>query len=246
MEEQWKTIIINDEETHFMISNYGRVRNLKTQHWKHKGLLKPRHNPHTGYYTNDIKVGDKWVTFYIHRLVAQAFIPNPEELPQVNHKDGDKSNNKVSNLEWCTAEQNMEHCFRNELNSQAKPCNVYTLKGEFVGRYDSFREAARQLNIKSPDGENPKHKSVTHHSNQYQWRIDGDDTPVSDISETCKYFKCGVVALTKDGKFVKAFETISQAYEWLGAGHSAISQVCKGKRNSYKGYKWVYARHYFK
>lgn len=246
MEEQWKMIIIDNEETHFMISNLGRVRNLKTQHQKHKGLLKSRLNPRNGYYRNDIKVGDKWRTFYTHRLVAQAFIPNPNGLPQVNHKDGDKSNNKVSNLEWCTAERNMQHCFRHELNSQAKPCYVYTLTGEFVARYDSFSEAARQLNIKTPDMENSAHKSETHHSNQYQWRIEGDDTPVSDISETCKYYKCGVVALTKDDKFVKAFETISEAYEWLGAGNSAISDVCKGKRKSYKGYKWVYARHYFK
>ncbi len=63
----------------------------------------------------------------VHRLVAEAFIPNPEHLPQVNHIDGDKTNNSISNLEWCNPRQNAEHC-RDFIGSKSQKINMAKAK----------------------------------------------------------------------------------------------------------------------
>lgn len=77
------------------------------------------------YRVTTIQVDGKQKHLYIHRLVAKAFIPNPHNKPQINHKDGDPSNNHVSNIEWCTPSENMQHAYKNGLidpMKNAHPC----------------------------------------------------------------------------------------------------------------------------
>ena len=64
-----------------------------------------------GYLTTNTKIGGRTVCLRAHRLVAEAYIPNPDNKPYVNHKDGNKQNNHVSNLEWCTAKENVQHAY---------------------------------------------------------------------------------------------------------------------------------------
>lgn len=93
----------------------------------------------------------------IHRLVAKAFIPNPYKLPQVNHIDGDKTNNKVSNLEWCTASYNVRHAFAHNLrknkkgieNKLSKAIKQFDKDGNLIKTYGSIREAERITGIKN-------------------------------------------------------------------------------------------------
>ena len=87
-----------------VLSNNRHAR-YKKRRWKTQRLQ------NSGYPVVDIVINGKQKTRTVHRLVAEAFIPNPEKLQQVNHIDGNKQNNKVSNLEWCTASRNIQHSY---------------------------------------------------------------------------------------------------------------------------------------
>lgn len=108
---RWKYITLNGIKTYYRIYDDGKVFNEK----RHK-FLKLRVN-NTGYMIVHIRITKLGLNAYIqvHRLVATAFIPNPDNLPQVNHKDGDKTNNNVSNLEWVSAQENTIHAYRTGL-----------------------------------------------------------------------------------------------------------------------------------
>ena len=112
-----------------------------------------------------LKVTLRDTNFSVHRLVALAFISNPLNKPQVNHIDGNKENNNVSNLEWCTNEENHKHKMLNNLNVAPKGKDHYlhnktgelhhssrkvvqlSLSGEYIQTYGSIREAGRMLDV---------------------------------------------------------------------------------------------------
>lgn len=115
MKEIWKAI--KDYEGKYEVSNLGRVKSLeRTSRFNRKikeKILAPRE--HTGGY---LRVQLSRKDFYIHRLVAETFIPNPENKSQVNHIDGNKRNNRVDNLEWNTPLENNLHAIRTGLNKK--------------------------------------------------------------------------------------------------------------------------------
>ena len=100
-----------------------------------------------GYQRLGLRTKGKRKWFNVHRLVAQTFIPNPDNKPFVNHIDGNKSNNHVENLEWCNQSENMIHAFKTGLKSPShpKPVKQYTLGGEFIKEYPSREEASRSV-----------------------------------------------------------------------------------------------------
>lgn len=100
--EEWRPIRFTNG--HYEVSNMGRVKNVKTGH-----VLKPLDDGNRGYKRVCLSHYDYQKRFKIHRLVAMEFIPNPNNLPQVNHIDGNKENNCASNLEWVSVKENVVH-----------------------------------------------------------------------------------------------------------------------------------------
>lgn len=119
--EEWRPIV--GFEGLYEVSNTGQVRN-------HRGKLLRPGLDHQGYLKCVLCKGGKTKTIYIHRLVAQAFIPNPMYLKQVNHKDEDKSNNNVDNLEWCTARYNVNY---GSAQKKRVKTNIINGKYKFTG-----------------------------------------------------------------------------------------------------------------
>ena len=111
MKEEWKYIYILDEKTEYLVSSKGRVFSKYSNK-----ILKPDIS-NCGYLRVDIYKNKKHKKISVHRLVAIAFINNPNNLPEVNHKDGDKTNNSVENLEWVTSSENDYHAYLTGIKS---------------------------------------------------------------------------------------------------------------------------------
>ena len=131
MIEQWKFIV---DYPDYEVSNLGRIKSLKGGKEK---LLNPKINT-CGYLQVSLFKNGEEKYYLVHRLVASAFIPNPNNYPQVNHKDENKLNNCVDNLEWCTNQYNQDY-------SNSKQVGQYDLNGNLIKTWKSASEIQRQL-----------------------------------------------------------------------------------------------------
>lgn len=130
----------------YQISNLGRVKNIKTNRIRKQGYDKD-HYPKVELCNKKKYSKDKSIK--IHRLVAENFIPNPHNLPEVNHIDGNKLNNSVSNLEWCSSKYNSRHriyCLKKNSHWACKRIKCVELNKEF----DSIAEGARYIGVTQP------------------------------------------------------------------------------------------------
>ena len=149
--EIWKDI--KDYEEMYQISDLGRVKSLariikhQNRHYRKDKILKTSIDNH-GYLQVTLCKNGKVKRFHVHRLVAQAFIPNPENKPQVNHIDGNKLNNNINNLEWNTAGENTYHAYKNDLiKHYNRKINQYDLDGNFIKTWDSAKDIEIKINI---------------------------------------------------------------------------------------------------
>ena len=166
MSEIWKDVL--GWEGLYQVSNLGNVRTL---HYKKPYLMHPVVDA-SGYMRVSFVLPNskKYKRYGVHRLVAEAFIQNPDNLPQINHKDENKQNNCSDNLEWCTNRYNCNygnHCNnvrdsrigmkfselhidnlrKSHVKSQGKSVIQLSKRGEIIGRFDSISDASRLLNI---------------------------------------------------------------------------------------------------
>ena len=132
---------IKNYEGLYAVTSCGRVWS-----YKYKKFLKPRDNG-KGYLFVGLFKDGVHKQYYIHRLVAEAYIPNPENYPMINHKDENKANNCLQNLEWCNASYNTNYGTRNEKvsNKLKIPILQYDLNGNFIREWPSATDVGREV-----------------------------------------------------------------------------------------------------
>ena len=114
--------------------------------YRRKKFLKPVAN-RVGYFYVNLCINGNHTSYAIHRLVAEAYIPNPYNLPQINHRDENKANNCLQNLEWCDTKYNINYGTRNEKasNSRKIPILQYDLDGNFIREWSSATDVGQEV-----------------------------------------------------------------------------------------------------
>lgn len=172
--EIWKDI--EGYEGLYQVSNMGRVRSLDRKDARGnriKGTMLAGGSDGKGYHTIALCRDGDVKNNLTHRLVAKAFLDNPNNLPEVNHKDEDKENNAVSNLEWCTSRYNIMYGTRTKRAAKAKEQPIYVVSGS-GNRYffSSTKKAAELLGL---DGYNVSkclnRKRKHHHGFSFMWAV---------------------------------------------------------------------------
>ena len=140
-EEIWCPV--KNYESLYEVSDQGRVKSIG---YGKERILSPGKLQNGYLRVNLCKNGER-KNLLVHRLVAQAFIPNPDNLPEVNHKDEDKDNNSVQNLEWCDRKYNNDYGTRTQRVSEklSKPVIQYSKSGELVREWKSTHDVERNL-----------------------------------------------------------------------------------------------------
>lgn len=230
-----KNIVIDNISTSYFITEKGQCYNNNTGKY-----LKGQANPKNNYISFNLTLPNgKKKRCYAHRLVAQAFIPNSDPMKvEVNHKDGDKQNNCVDNLEWVTKAENAQHALKNELR-KFKHVFCFNKDKELVAEYKTIPEAAIAVQssysvIQAALTQTPKVLAKG-----FYW----SRNPV--LEETKVYQNLGkakeVYQYDLNGKFINKYSSTGEAARSLGISKGThIGECCRGKLKTCKGFIWRY------
>lgn len=245
MKEIWKDI--NGYNGVYQVSNKGRVRSFnrhgKGEYRNYKPIILKPCIPKSGTskYARVNLCSDKMKPTSIHRLVAETFIPNPENKPEVNHKNGIKTDNRVENLEWVTRSENAKHAHKTGL---AKCWNkgkhgIYSV--ETLSKMSESRKGiplSDEVKAKLK-GKTPWNKDK--HTGQIPWNkgkknVYSESTIESMIGK--KRIKVNQYDL--ENNFIKTWDSAREAEKHTNANHSGIIRCCKGLRKTSGNYKWEF------
>lgn len=234
--EEWRDVA--GYEGLYRVSNLGRIYSVRRNKFM-------SFYDHHGYKRLKIDKQGKEKDFALHRLVAFAFLPNPDNLPFINHKDENKENNRVSNLEWCTAKYNSNY-------SISKPIAQYTKKGELVAVYLSAREASRWTGIDDSSIGCVVCGLRTKSAGGFLWKfIDkGQYVDVNNMAyftglpykRLFKDCRRPVRQYTKEGLFIREYRSaVDAAKANPNTSQGSISSVCNKAYKTAGGYVWCYS-----
>lgn len=217
----------------YYISKYGEVYSKKS------GLLKLVRPGHIKKRYLIVNLNNRERKSYrLHRLVAMTWIPNPSDLPEVNHKDGNTKNNKAKNLEWVTRKENQKH--RRSILEQkgfVKSVVQSSLDGSYIQKFESIVAAGKSTGINSRTicaVCNGQGRSAGGFLWCFENDYKGDSLALHKASKK-------VVQFDLEGKYVRTFESVKQAAEETGCLYNNISACCHGRCKTSNGYIWKFA-----
>lgn len=254
MEEIWKDI--EGFEGIYQVSSFGRVRSITRKQENglgriYIGKIKTQSKTKWGYLCVHLCKNGKYYCPVVHRLVAKAFIPNPDNLPCVNHKSEIRTENRVENLEWCTYLYNNNYGTRKDKLSKAQknsdyiqnkqiPVYQFDKQGNFIASYPSSVEAAEAVGASSGNIRNGCKKGIYHKG--FVWSYSRECPPIRAKRGPYKlnYSRFKAIEQYKDGVLIATYKTAADAERETGVGHSRITSCCKGKISQSSGYIWKY------
>lgn len=231
-----KQIIIDNISTNYFITENGQCYNIIT-----KKFLKGQVRKKNGYLSFCLTLPQgKKKRVYAHRLVALYFIPKENKAKtEVNHKDGNKLNNCVDNLEWVTPAENQQHAIAKGLR-KFNHVFCFNKDKDLVAEYLSVSDAAAAVGISAGIIGQELNKEEKCLSGGFYWSKSLELGPTKQYQNTGKAKK--VYQYTLEGKFVNSYESTGAAARSLGVKkNSHIGECCRGKIKSYKGFIWRYA-----
>lgn len=203
---------------------------------RHKSVEKTLKNviDKSGYYFVNLRGKKKNKIGKIHRLIALAFIENPENKPFVNHIDGDKTNNSINNLEWVTNAENTNHAVRTGLHNHGKAVLQLDMNNKILNRFASAQEAAIKTNIERRNISSCcRGRKKT--AGGYKWCYENPENTKTNASKPRP-----VMQLSKTGQIMEIYNSISSASRAIGCSLTRIREACGDKFITYKGYIWKY------
>ena len=197
--EIWKTAVYDGEiyEGLYKVSNLGRILSLNYKRTGKAKLRNPVKMPN-GYLQVGLSKNKKTKTCYVHRLIVETFLPTPENLPEVNHKDEDKTNNFVflnedgsvdkekSNLEWCDRKYNNNYGTRTErfIKTMSKKVLQFSKTGEFIREWESTRECGRNGFDSSAVARCCRGERKTHNGFRFMYADDYKEKQLKEVETT--------------------------------------------------------------
>ena len=230
----WKKLIIDERETLYSVSDDGQVRNDKRN-----TLLKQ--NDEQGYKTVGLHINKKSKKYRVHRLVAMTWIDNPDNKPYVNHIDGNRSNNIVTNLEWVTPSENTQHAVAIGLmvTNRKRAVKQYDQYGNFIAEYESIVQAAEATGTDAPKiTVCCQDERIT--TNGFQWRYSKDIQDVKAVNPNLQHAIQVAQIDPKTNEVIAIYPTLNAAARAVNGTQSAITHVIKGDKQTktHKGYIW--------